>query len=135
MFTNKSVVINMYRFYFFVLILFGSIWLITGDTINSSATATTWNLHQMEKESHQEEELTVKRQVKELVEVVDPAIDNRKLLHMLNESTFSSKFISFGTEARIYLGRWALSYESEEHALKHDYYLLEDAQLYDKSLV
>ncbi|WP_110926510.1 YfkD famly protein [Bacillus massiliglaciei] len=59
---------------------------------------------------------------KQLLETADIKIENPELVHMLNESAISKSPLSFlGNKATIYLGHWALNYESTETAPNWEY--------------
>lgn len=49
-----------------------------------------------------------------LLETTDFTIDNPNLIRMLNESTLKNSFLAIGARSSIYLGNWALSYQSKE---------------------
>ncbi|RFU68110.1 hypothetical protein D0469_12630 [Peribacillus saganii] len=57
----------------------------------------------------------------QLIDSSNVKIDNPKLIHILNESAISSSPFSFGYRATIYLGHWALSYESTETTSNWEY--------------
>lgn len=48
-------------------------------------------------------------------------IENPELIHMLNESAISKAPFAFGYRATIYLGHWALNYQSTETAPNWEY--------------
>lgn len=50
----------------------------------------------------------------ELFETTDFAIENPNLIRMLNESSIKNSFLSIGVRSTIFLGNWALSYQSKE---------------------
>ncbi|MDA1477218.1 YfkD famly protein [Bacillus changyiensis] len=58
---------------------------------------------------------------KELLETSDTAIENPHLIKMLNESSISGTPLAIGYRATIYLGRWALSYNSNETVANWEY--------------
>ncbi|HEX6923099.1 MAG TPA: YfkD family protein [Bacillales bacterium] len=50
----------------------------------------------------------------ELLDTVDVKIENPTLIRMLNETSIHTTRASIGFQAKIFLGEWPLSYESEE---------------------
>lgn len=58
---------------------------------------------------------------KSLIETSKTQIDNPDLIRMLNESSVSDNQLSIGYRATIYLGQWALNYESNETAVNWEY--------------
>lgn len=50
----------------------------------------------------------------DLLKTTDFIIENPNLIRMLNESTIKNSFLSIGTRSTIYLGNWALNYQSKE---------------------
>src|SRR5690625_4479465 len=50
---------------------------------------------------------------KELLDEAKVTITNQRLIKLLNETSIKPSPISFGYRGNIYLGRWALNYESE----------------------
>ncbi len=50
----------------------------------------------------------------ELLQTTDYTIENPNLIRMLNESTIKNSFLSIGSRSSIFLGNWALSYQSKE---------------------
>jgi hypothetical protein len=52
----------------------------------------------------------------QLIQSSEINIENPELIHMLNESTVAKAPLAFGYRATIYLGHWALNYESVETA-------------------
>lgn len=58
-----------------------------------------------------------------LLESTDYIIENPNLIRMLNESTIRNSFLSFGLRSSIYLGNWALSYDSKETTPNWEYSL------------
>lgn len=58
-----------------------------------------------------------------LLETSDYQIDNPNLIRLLNESTIKNSILSFGARSSIYLGNWALSYESKETTPNWEYVL------------
>ncbi|WP_205439617.1 YfkD famly protein [Peribacillus alkalitolerans] len=57
----------------------------------------------------------------QLIDSSKVKIDNPELIHMLNESTVSKAPLAFGYRATIYLGHWALNYESTETSPNWEY--------------
>ncbi|WP_226669975.1 YfkD famly protein [Metabacillus litoralis] len=57
----------------------------------------------------------------QLIDTSDVAIENPDLIRILNESTISDAPLAFGYRATIYLGQWALNYESTETATNWEY--------------
>ncbi|MBD8069941.1 YfkD famly protein [Bacillus sp. PS06] len=51
---------------------------------------------------------------KELIDTAEVKIENPDLIKILNESTISTTPLAIGYRATIYLGQWALNYESSE---------------------
>jgi peroxiredoxin family protein len=58
---------------------------------------------------------------KSLIDTSDVPIENPDLIRILNESTISDAPLAFGYRATIFLGHWALSYESTETATNWEY--------------
>ncbi|MFC4025724.1 YfkD family protein [Oceanobacillus longus] len=57
----------------------------------------------------------------ELLDEMSIPIENPDLIKMLNESSISPSPISIGYRGMIYLGRWALNYNSEESNINWEY--------------
>ncbi|RKD25686.1 hypothetical protein BEP19_01720 [Ammoniphilus oxalaticus] len=57
----------------------------------------------------------------ELFKTTDYSIANPNLIRLLNESTIQSSKLAVGFRANIYLGNWALNYESKETSLNWEY--------------
>lgn len=57
----------------------------------------------------------------ELLDSVDVKIENPALIRIFNESTIHTHTLSVGTSAKIYLGKWALNYQSEETNANWEY--------------
>ena len=57
----------------------------------------------------------------QLIESSDIKIENPELIQMLNESAIAKAPLAFGYRATIYLGHWALNYESSETAPNWEY--------------
>ncbi|WP_044477008.1 YfkD famly protein [Oceanobacillus massiliensis] len=57
----------------------------------------------------------------ELLDGVSMPIENPDLIKMLNETTIKPSPISIGYRGMIYLGRWALNYNSEESNINWEY--------------
>lgn len=58
---------------------------------------------------------------KELLSSVDIPIENPTLIRMMNESNIDTSVATLGFHASIYLGRWPLSYDSEETNVNWQY--------------
>ncbi|WP_419883141.1 YfkD family protein [Peribacillus sp. B-H-3] len=58
---------------------------------------------------------------KQLTSAAKVKIENPELIHMLNESAIAKAPLAFGYRATIYLGHWALSYQSAETSPNWDY--------------
>lgn len=58
---------------------------------------------------------------KELINEMSIPIENPELIKMLNETSINPSPISIGYRGMIYLGRWALNYESEESNINWEY--------------
>lgn len=58
---------------------------------------------------------------KSLLDGIDISIDNPDLIKLLNETTLKPSPISLGYRGMIYIGRWALNYESTETAINWEY--------------
>ncbi len=56
-----------------------------------------------------------------LIDTSKIKIENPELIHMLNESAVGKAPFSFGYRATIYLGHWALNYQSSETAPNWEY--------------
>lgn len=57
----------------------------------------------------------------QLIDTSNVTIENPDLIRILNESTISDAPLAFGYRATIYLGQWALNYESTETATNWEY--------------
>lgn len=57
----------------------------------------------------------------QLIDSSDTKIENPELIHMLNESAIAKAPLAFGYRATIYLGHWALNYESLETSPNWEY--------------
>jgi peroxiredoxin family protein len=57
----------------------------------------------------------------QLIDTAEVPIENPDLIRILNESTISDAPLAFGYRATIYLGQWALNYESTETATNWEY--------------
>ena len=57
----------------------------------------------------------------QLIKSTDIKIENPELIHMLNETAISKAPFAFGYRATIYLGHWALNYQSSETAPNWEY--------------
>lgn len=66
---------------------------------------------------------------KELLEEMHIPIDNPDLIKMLNESTIKPTPIAFGYRASVYLGRWALNYQSENTSVIWDYQSINENEI------
>lgn len=58
---------------------------------------------------------------KQLLKTSNVKIENPELIHMLNESNISNNPMAFWYRATIYLGKWALNYESMETSTNWEY--------------
>jgi hypothetical protein len=58
---------------------------------------------------------------KELLDGIDIKIDNPDLIKLLNETSIKPSPISIGYRGMVYIGRWALHYESTETAINWEY--------------
>nr|WP_156647099.1 YfkD family protein [Lentibacillus sp. JNUCC-1] len=58
---------------------------------------------------------------KELLDDLDMDIDNPELIKLLNESDIDPSPIGFGYRGMVYIGRWALNYESEDTTINWEY--------------
>ncbi|QDI92738.1 hypothetical protein EPH95_17370 [Salicibibacter halophilus] len=66
-------------------------------------------------------ELEPSELTQDLQETAEATIDNPELVSLLNESTIKDSKIPFGTNASIYLGTWALNYDSEHTEMNWEY--------------
>jgi hypothetical protein len=57
----------------------------------------------------------------ELLDTCDYQVENPNLIRLLNESTIKSSKLAFGVHSKIYLGNWALNYESKETSINWEY--------------
>lgn len=57
----------------------------------------------------------------QLIDSAEVKIENPELIHMLNESAISKAPLAFGYRATIYLGHWALNYQSTETSPNWEY--------------
>lgn len=64
-----------------------------------------------------------------LLNTTDYTIENPNLIRLLNETTIKNSIFSFGNKASIYLGNWALSYQSKETTPHWEYVLANRNQL------
>ncbi|MFB4160515.1 YfkD family protein [Geomicrobium sp. JSM 1781026] len=64
-----------------------------------------------------------------LQETSDVIIDNPSLISLLNESSIKDSKLAFGVNASIYLGPWALTYESDETTMNWEYDLINTNEL------
>lgn len=58
---------------------------------------------------------------KELLEELEIPIENPELIKMLNETSLQPSPIAIGYRGMVYLGRWALNYESAETAINWEF--------------
>lgn len=58
---------------------------------------------------------------KSLIDTVDVPIENPELIKMLNETSLKPSPIGIGYRGMVYLGRWALNYESQATAINWEY--------------
>jgi hypothetical protein len=58
---------------------------------------------------------------KELIETSEVKISNPNLIKMLNETTLNPSPIAFGYRGMVFLGRWPLSYESDDTNINWEY--------------
>ncbi|WP_180954639.1 YfkD famly protein [Bacillus sp. V5-8f] len=61
------------------------------------------------------------RLAKLLIDSSDTKIENPELIHMLNETNIAKAPFAFGYRATIYLGHWALNYQSVETSPNWEY--------------
>lgn len=66
---------------------------------------------------------------KELVEAVDIAIENPNLIKLLNETSIKTSPIALGYRGEVYLGRWALNYESTDTTINWEYQKINQNEL------
>lgn len=66
---------------------------------------------------------------KELLGEMSISIENPELIKMLNETSIKPSPISIGYRGMIYLGRWALNYESEESNINWEYQEINNNEL------
>jgi hypothetical protein len=57
----------------------------------------------------------------ELLDTCNYTVENPNLIRLLNESTIKNSKFAFGFRAKIYLGNWALNYESKETSVNWEY--------------
>lgn len=57
----------------------------------------------------------------ELFKTANYEIENPNLIRLLNETTIQSSKLAIGFKANIYLGNWALNYESKETSVNWEY--------------
>jgi peroxiredoxin family protein len=57
----------------------------------------------------------------QLIDTSNVKIENPDLIRMLNETTISDAPLAFGYRATIYMGQWALNYESKESSVNWEY--------------
>lgn len=58
---------------------------------------------------------------KELLDTSEINIENPHLIKMLNETTVSGSPLAIGYRAKIFLGKWALGYQSNETVANWEY--------------
>lgn len=58
---------------------------------------------------------------KQLIDSSGTKIENPELIHMLNESNIAKAPLAFGYRATIYMGHWALNYQSQETSPNWEY--------------
>lgn len=58
---------------------------------------------------------------KNLLDDLDMPVDNPDLIKLLNETSLKPSPISFGYRGQIFLGRWALNYESSDTTVNWEY--------------
>lgn len=58
---------------------------------------------------------------KSLLDGIDIPVDNPDLIKLLNETSLKPSPISLGYRGMVYIGRWALNYESTETAVNWEY--------------
>lgn len=58
---------------------------------------------------------------KQLIDSSDTKIENPELIHMLNETNIAKAPLAFGYRATVYLGHWALNYQSMETSPNWEY--------------
>lgn len=58
---------------------------------------------------------------KELIDTAEVEIENPDLIKILNETTIQTTPLAIGYRATIYLGQWALNYESSETSVNWEY--------------
>ncbi|WEG15045.1 YfkD family protein [Pullulanibacillus sp. KACC 23026] len=68
-----------------------------------------------------EPELKPSPLAEELIKTSNVEIENPTLIRMLNESEINTSKLSIGYHARIYLGNWALKYESGKTSVNWEY--------------
>lgn len=64
-----------------------------------------------------------------LLDSIDVPVDNPDLIKLLNETSLKPSPISLGYRGMIYLGRWALTYESNETAINWEYQNINENEL------
>src|SRR5699024_5751158 len=88
----------------------------------TNVIASSWEMIEIKKQENSKETTQISKGTDELLKSTKEAIDNPSFIKLLNESTFSSRYFSFGTNAEIYLGRWPLTYEATTTSIIRDYY-------------
>lgn len=66
---------------------------------------------------------------KSLIDEIDIPVDNPDLIKLLNETSLKPSPISIGYRGMVYLGRWALHYESTETAINWEYQQINSNEL------
>lgn len=66
---------------------------------------------------------------KELIDGVDAPIENPNLIKLLNETTIKPSPIAIGYRGMVYLGRWALNYESLDTTINWEYHHINTNEL------
>src|SRR5699024_420326 len=77
--------------------------------------------NKFQNQSQDTEEIQSSKQTKEILETTDVTITNPELIKLLNETTIKPSPIGIGYRGMIFLGRFALNYESEQTTVNWEY--------------
>jgi hypothetical protein len=86
------------------------------DTVKDISRQNTYPNPDMDPEYVQPSPFTI-----HLMKTTNYSIENPNLIRLLNETTITDSKLSFGFQANVYLGNWALNYESKETSVNWEY--------------
>src|SRR5699024_9016932 len=79
--------------------------------------------------SEDQEVVEPSKLTKQLIDDVDTSIENPELIKMLNETSLSPSPIGIGYRGMVYLGRWALNYQSSDTTVNWEYQQINSNEL------